>query len=106
MLMLMLSVLRRIQKVSLRSYSATAQSSSKVLSAIEQLEQDGARLLRTVQKRVEQRAKLLAQLSEDSSSLEDVKRMRQAKDLEPLKVAWDEWERNRRVGGHGPAMSM
>jgi hypothetical protein len=50
-----------------------------------------------MQKRVEERANLLAQMSEDMSSPEDIKRARQVKELEPLKAAWDEWETNRQV---------
>jgi peptide chain release factor 1 len=84
-----------------RIYSAASarpsQSSSKALSVLDILEQDGARILRTVQKRVEERANLLAQMSEDMSSPEDIKRVRQIRELEPLQLAWDEWETNQQV---------
>lgn len=102
---LMQSFLCRIKHITLRSYTRTYStasarsipSSPKSLTAIDQLEQDGARILRTVQKRVEERDNLLAQISEDMSSPEDIKCARQAKELEPLKMAWDEWQTNRQV---------
>ena len=102
---LLMQLLCRIKHLPLRPYSRiysvalarSSQSSSKSLSAIDQLEQDGARILRAVQKRLDDRASLLAQISEDMSSPEDIKRARQAKELEPLQVAWDEWETNRQV---------
>lgn len=103
----MLFLLRQIKHASIRPaitrlYSAAVvrtspASSSKTLSAIDQLEHDGARILRTVQKRVEERTKLLSQISDEMSTPEDIKHARQAKELEPLKAAWDEWETNRQV---------
>jgi len=47
-------------------------SHSKTLSAIDQLEQDGARILRTVQTRVEERDDLVACSLDDMSSPEDI----------------------------------
>jgi peptide chain release factor 1 len=95
----MLFILRRItQNSQIRFYStAAARSISKSSSPIEQLEQHGARILRIVQKRVEERANLLSQMSDDMSSPEDIKSLRQAKELEPLKMAWDNWQTNRQV---------
>lgn len=85
----------------LRLYSVASARPShfppKSLSAIDQLEKDGARILRAVRKRVEERTNILAQMSEDMSSPEDIKRARQVKQLERLKTAWDEWETNRQV---------
>jgi len=72
-------------------------SHSKTLSAIDQLEQDGARILRTVQTRVEERDDLVACSLDDMSSPEDIKRAKRVKELEPLKIAWDEWQANRQV---------
>lgn len=97
--LLMLFILRRItQNSQIRFYStAAARSIPKSSSPIEQLEQHGARILRIVQKRVEERANLLSQMSDDMSSPEDIKSLRQAKELEPLKMAWDNWQTNRQV---------
>lgn len=94
----MLFILRRILRAQLfRSYSTATRPTSKTVSAFEQLEQNGARILRIVQKRVEERANLLSQMSDDMSSPEDIKSLRQAKELEPLQIAWDDWQANRQV---------
>lgn len=96
----MLFILRRLTQAPLyRAYStATARlTPNKSTSVVEQLEQHGARILRIVQKRVEERASLLSHMSDDMSSPEDIKSLRQAKELEPLKIAWDNWQTNRQV---------
>jgi len=97
----MLTLVYRIKHIPYsRIYSAASarlSQFSKSLSSIDLLEQDGARILRTVQKRVEERANLLAEISEDMSHPADVKRLRQIKELEPLKQAWDQWETNRQL---------
>lgn len=80
-----------------RIFSITTRPFSQSSSFIEHIERDGARILRTVQKRVNERANILAQISEDMSSPEDIKRAKQAKELEPLREAWDEWRKNRQV---------
>ena len=83
-------------------------------NAIHQIEQDGARILQAVRKRVKLRDELLAnvsllskllgifglvyiQMSEDMSSPEDIARARQLKELEPLHEAWSNWTHARQV---------
>lgn len=90
-----MTFLCRIKHVSLRPHTRLYSITS--IRPIDQLEHDGARILRVVQKRVEERAKLLTQMSEDTSSPGDFKLARQAKELDPLKAAWDQWETNRQV---------
>ena len=101
----MQTFLCRIKHVPLRPYTRvysiastrSIPSHSNTLSAIDQLEQDGARILRTVQTRVEERNDLVAYSLDDMSSAEDIKRAKRVKELEPLKMAWDEWQTNRQV---------
>lgn len=50
-----------------------------------------ARLLRVVEKRVEERKRLLCKISEEMSSPEDVSRLKLFKESEPLQAAWDNW---------------
>ncbi|KIM75117.1 hypothetical protein PILCRDRAFT_827528 [Piloderma croceum F 1598] len=101
----MQTLLRRIKQVPLRPYTRvysvastrSIPSRSKTLSVIDQLEQDGARILRTVQTRVEERDDLVASSLDDISSPEDITRAKRVKELEPLKMAWDEWQTNRQL---------
>lgn len=103
----MLRLLLRVNNASYRAYSAAATSGAAPAVAksfaIEQLERDGARILKTVQRRVAERHNLLSQISEDMSCPNDVKFSKQAKEIEPLEQAWHEWERNREVREHGHA---
>lgn len=100
---LMFSAIRQLRQNPLHSFTrryaaaAASRSTQTSHSALEQIERDGARLLKTVQRRVEERASLLALISDDMSSPDDVKNLIKAKELEPLKDAWDEWETNRQV---------
>lgn len=73
---------------STRPYIAEAHTPSNV---IHELEQDGARILQAVRKRVKARDELLANMSGDMSSPEDIGRARQLKELEPLHEAWLNW---------------
>ena len=100
----MFSVVRQLQQIPLRSFTHRYVSAATPLkstltspSTLEQIERDGARLLKTVQRRVEERASLLAQISNDMPSPDDIRNIIKAKELEPLKDAWDEWESNRQV---------
>ncbi|KAJ7449955.1 peptide chain release factor 1 [Mycena latifolia] len=60
-------------------------------SAIQQIERDGARILRIVKKRVDERASIASQISESMSSPEDILRLKQLKETEPIQEAWDNW---------------
>lgn len=98
---LMFSVVRQLRPIPFHSFAcrciSAATSSKSIPSTLEQIERDGARLLKTVQRRIEKRASLLAQISNDMPSPDDIKNLIKAKELEPLKDAWDEWEANRQV---------
>jgi peptide chain release factor 1 len=72
--------------------NSNGSATSSALDLIRQLETDSARVLRIVRKRVDERTKLLDELSEGTMSSSDIKKARQAKELEPLHSAWDEWE--------------
>lgn len=74
---------------STRSYLAEAHPSSS--NVIHEIEQDGARILQAVRKRVKIRDELLAKMSDDMSFSEDIARARQLKELEPLHEAWSNW---------------
>ncbi|KAJ3987785.1 peptide chain release factor 1 [Lentinula detonsa] len=52
---------------------------------------DGSRILRVVQRRIDERANIQSQLSDDMASPEDVHRLRQLKESELLQEAWDHW---------------
>ncbi|KAF7977534.1 hypothetical protein HWV62_3306 [Athelia sp. TMB] len=97
----MLRLLLRVNHASCRAYSQTAAHRTAPAApksfAIEQLEREGARILKTVQRRVAERHSLLSQVSEDMSSPNDIKFSKQAKELEPLDHAWQEWKRNREL---------
>ncbi|KAJ7087894.1 hypothetical protein C8R44DRAFT_820088 [Mycena epipterygia] len=60
-------------------------------SAIRQIEKDGARILRIVKKRIDERASIASQISETMSSPEDILRLKQLKETEPIQNAWDDW---------------
>nr|GAT53296.1 predicted protein [Mycena chlorophos] len=64
-------------------------------TGIQQIEKDGARILRIVKKRVDERALLTSQLSESMSTPEDITRLKQLKESEPIQEAWDEWAKTR-----------
>lgn len=74
---------------STRPYLAEAHPAAS--NIIHELENDGARILQAVKKRVKVRDELLANMSEDMSSPEDIARARQLKELEPLHEAWSNW---------------
>ncbi|KAG6866164.1 hypothetical protein C0991_008118 [Blastosporella zonata] len=50
-----------------------------------------ARIMRILEKRVEDRKRLTAELSEDLSTPGDITRLKQLKETEPLQAAWDQW---------------
>ncbi|KAF5385425.1 hypothetical protein D9757_002987 [Collybiopsis confluens] len=50
-----------------------------------------SRILRAVQRRINERANIRSQLSEDMSSPQDIAKLRQLKDSEPLQKVWDKW---------------
>lgn len=56
---------------------------------------DNAPILKYVKRKVDERNKLVSQLSEDYSRAEDVSLAKQIKELEPLEGAWREWARSR-----------
>ncbi|KAJ7595896.1 hypothetical protein C8J56DRAFT_923529 [Mycena floridula] len=59
--------------------------------------QDGARILRVVEKRVQERMKMRAMLSDNMASPENIARMKYLKDSEALQHAWDEWTESRQL---------
>ncbi|KAG8924083.1 hypothetical protein FRC02_010663, partial [Tulasnella sp. 418] len=63
----------------------------------EQLERDASRILRVVQKRVEERERLLKEEEnpESSPSSEQIQRAKLIKQLEPLHEAWNQWKQAR-----------
>ncbi|KAI6044508.1 hypothetical protein EDC04DRAFT_313531 [Pisolithus marmoratus] len=79
-------VLVRLQ----RTYATPA-----VPGALRQLEKDGARVLRAVRTRIDMRNELLAKVSENVTSQEQIARARQIKELEPLHDAWISWTKTR-----------
>ncbi|KAF8433964.1 release factor [Boletus edulis BED1] len=85
---------RSAQHVRVRSNHTQLVLSSA--NAIDQLENDGARILRAVRKRVETRKELLSKMSEGMSSPEDIARARHVKELEPLHDAWTSWSKTRK----------
>ena len=116
----MLSVLLRVHGPLRRSAQHVlvrlnrTQSTLPSTNAIDQLEQDGARILRAVQKRVDTRKELLSKvsryrielfyhalskekMSKSMSTPEDIARARQVKELEPLHDAWTSWAKTREV---------
>lgn len=116
----MLSILLRVHGPLRRSAQPVlvclnrTQSTLPSTNAIDQLEKDGARILRAVQKRVDIRKELLSKvsrsrirpflpclilrkMSESMSAPEDIARARQAKELEPLHDAWTLWVKTREV---------
>jgi len=58
---------------------------------VQQLEQSGARILRTAKKRAEKRVDLLTKVNPDTLSA------RKIKELEPIHNAWNEWMHTREV---------
>ncbi|KAF7305033.1 RF-PROK-I domain-containing protein [Mycena kentingensis (nom. inval.)] len=66
-------------------------------SGIQQIEKDGARILRIVKKRVDERALLTSQLSESLSTPADITRLKQLKESEPIQQAWDIWLKTRQA---------
>ncbi|KAJ8502747.1 hypothetical protein ONZ45_g11475 [Pleurotus djamor] len=64
---------------------------------IEQLEKDGARILRIVEKRMKEREALISQMSDAVSSAEDIKRAKALRETESLQEAWTEWKKTRQL---------
>ncbi|KAJ3508523.1 hypothetical protein NMY22_g16587 [Coprinellus aureogranulatus] len=77
--------------------AVAAKQAKEKLDPVQLLEQQHGRLLRVVKKRVDERATILSQISEDMSSPEDVNRLKQVKEMEPLQNAWDRWAENRKL---------
>lgn len=73
-----------------RTYATPA-----IPSALRQLEKDGARILRAVQTRVDTRNEVLAKMSDNVTSQEEIARARHIKELEPLYDAWISWTKTR-----------
>ncbi|KAH7105272.1 release factor [Auriculariales sp. MPI-PUGE-AT-0066] len=65
------------------------------LEFLNQLERDGAKTLKVIAKRVDQRAKLVEQVDPASSDKEQIKLAKQLKALEPVQEAWDQWLRSK-----------
>ncbi|KAG5337256.1 hypothetical protein C0989_010045 [Termitomyces sp. Mn162] len=55
------------------------------------------RLVRILEKRVEDRKRLASELSEDLSSPSDISRLKQLKETEPLQAAWDQLVNTRQL---------
>ncbi|GLB41103.1 putative chain release factor [Lyophyllum shimeji] len=56
-----------------------------------------ARIMRILEKRIEERKRLSSELSHDMSSSADIIRLKQLKESEPLQAAWDEYTRTRQL---------
>ncbi|KAJ3503141.1 hypothetical protein NLJ89_g8564 [Agrocybe chaxingu] len=95
--MFLLRPLRAVASRKVRYYAAVAlkENTRPTLESVYALEQENSRLLRVVQKRVDERARLQSELSEEMSSPEDVARLRQLKETENLENAWTLWQRTR-----------
>ena len=63
----------------------------------QELERDGQRMLRVVERRIAERSRIQSQLTEDLASPDDIPRLRHLKDTESLQSAWDEWNTNTKV---------
>ncbi|KAJ8454061.1 hypothetical protein ONZ45_g19452 [Pleurotus djamor] len=74
-------------------------NSTAVGETIEQLEKDGARILRIVEKRMKEREALISQasMSDAISSAEDIKRAKALRESESLQEAWTEWKKTRQL---------
>lgn len=86
-------MLRCIQR-QLRSRSF-ATAAAKPNDAKYTFEADNARILNIIRKRVAERSQISAKLSDSLSTPEDVTRLKQLKETEPLQLAWDEWVQRR-----------
>ncbi|KAK7434187.1 Peptide chain release factor 1, mitochondrial [Stygiomarasmius scandens] len=70
-------------------FRPTLRSFSTLSARLQQ--QDGSRILRVVQRRIDERANIRSQISDEMSTSEDIARLRQLKESEPLQEAWDDW---------------
>ncbi|KAF5366310.1 hypothetical protein D9758_005715 [Tetrapyrgos nigripes] len=69
-------------------------------------QQDGSRILRVVQRLIDERETTRSQISQDMSTPEDIARLRKLKESEPLQEAWDEWtEANKNLEDLKPLLS-
>ncbi|KAF8625699.1 hypothetical protein AX15_005267 [Amanita polypyramis BW_CC] len=73
----------------LRRYAAALHD--KRLAPLQQLENENARILQVIRKKIEERTSLQSQLTPDMSTPEDIKCLKQLKETEPLQNAWDQW---------------
>ncbi|KAF8989922.1 hypothetical protein BDQ17DRAFT_1372553 [Cyathus striatus] len=84
-----------------RQYAAAAHArkvtANPALDDLHKLEREHARLLCVVKRRIEDRARLMSELSDEMSSPEDIARLRQISQSAPLQDAWDEWARKREL---------
>ncbi|KAG6914824.1 hypothetical protein DXG01_015125 [Tephrocybe rancida] len=55
------------------------------------------RIMRILEKRVEDRKRLTSELSEELSTPSDITRLKQLKETEPLQNAWDQWINTRQL---------
>ncbi|EJD35444.1 release factor [Auricularia subglabra TFB-10046 SS5] len=86
----------RIQSYNRAWYSvAPPKSNAARREYLGQLERDGAKALKVIGKRVQQRARLVQQVDHSASDNEQIKIAKTLKELEPVQEAWDEWSRAR-----------
>ncbi|KAF8816421.1 release factor [Phlegmacium glaucopus] len=79
-----------------RRFSAVA-AKATTIDAVQKLEHDYSRLLRVVEKRIDDRKHLASKISDDMSSSEDIANLKQLKESEPLQNAWDNWIQARQL---------
>ncbi|RDB26689.1 Peptide chain release factor 1 [Hypsizygus marmoreus] len=63
----------------------------------DQADHKNVRIVRILEKRIEERKRLFSELSEEMSSPDDISRLKQLKESEPLQVAWDDLVRTRQL---------
>ncbi|KZV94479.1 release factor [Exidia glandulosa HHB12029] len=83
------------RRVNIRlAYSASPSASQRAgLDNLNVIERDGAKILKVIEKRVGQRARLVQQVDHTAADKESIKLAKTLKELEPLQEAWDEWMR-------------
>ncbi|KAF9465849.1 hypothetical protein BDZ94DRAFT_1319841 [Collybia nuda] len=98
----MLSLLSRwtrpsVQTLRYFTISAGQQAQRNFRNTNEKPERKSARLLRIVEKRIEERRRLQSELSGDISTPSDITRLKNLKESEPLQSAWDKWQETQKL---------
>ncbi|KAJ3569151.1 hypothetical protein NP233_g5240 [Leucocoprinus birnbaumii] len=74
-----------------KTYAVTANPNQASVNVLHNIEKEHERLLRVVERRIAERKTMYSQLTDEMSTPDDIAKLKQLKESEPLQDAWDKW---------------